>query len=349
MGLALQRSSPALWLLALLYLCVSLTLSCRTSQPIPPAAVHAAPDPLASAIARVEEARGEATGDLAPLEVPAELKHYSDRRRFLAVQIAESRKLRSEIPSDFADLIRMIWARQVVEMDKLGEDYVLYGVGEMATTDLFTHFDAATKSDVPLYPTFDEFKQERDRLRSSRTEIRTQIADLGRQFKRTSKRDRASRRLLASQLGETRKSAGELDARLELLERFYLNATRRAHLEAEYRLIAELARNFEGESYDLSNGEERRRLKMRLLSFIRPEARDAIEQIASSYKGRFGRPLPVTSLIRTVNYQRLLRETNRNATSVSIPPHTTGLAFDLYNHYMPAEEQSFLMEEIAAM
>src|SRR5215212_7733085 len=43
-----------------------------------------------SAALRVEERRGEPVGMSAAVRVPAELKHYAERRRFLAIQVAES-------------------------------------------------------------------------------------------------------------------------------------------------------------------------------------------------------------------------------------------------------------------
>jgi hypothetical protein len=55
-------------------------------------------------------------------------------------------------------------------------------------------------------------------------------------------------------------------------------------------------------------------------------------------------------LIRTEEYQRQLRESgNPNAADVSVPPHTTGLAFDIFYHYMTAAEQQFVMDEIAQL
>src|SRR5262249_50855225 len=81
--------------------------------------------------------------------------------------------------------------------------------------------------------------------------------------------------------------------------------------------------------------------------FLRPPARDMMRELAHRYRERFSRPLPVTSLVRTEAYQQLLGETNANATHISIPPHTTGLAFDVYYHYMPAEEQAAFMKVVA--
>jgi hypothetical protein len=40
---------------------------------------------------------------------------------------------------------------------------------------------------------------------------------------------------------------------------------------------------------------------------------------------------------------------NANAGSFRVEPHTTGLAFDVYYHFMTAEEQQFVMGEIARL
>jgi len=52
-------------------------------------------------------------------------------------------------------------------------------------------------------------------------------------------------------------------------------------------------------------------------------------------------------LTRTQRYQRQLRRVNKNATTVEFPPHTTGMAFDISYRFMPADEQNFLIAEIA--
>ena len=121
-------------------------------------------------------------------------------------------------------------------------------------------------------------------------------------------------------------------------------------MTGEYETLANLARDFDGWSFDLSNSDARREFKIRLLSYLRPAARARLEEIALAYQQKFDRLLPVTSLIRTEEYQRWLGETgNPNAIRIKVPPHTTGLAFDLFTYYMTAEEQNFLMEEIARL
>jgi hypothetical protein len=89
---------------------------------------------------------------------------------------------------------------------------------------------------------------------------------------------------------------------------------------------------------------------MRILSLLRTGADTRLEEISKAYRQKFNRHLPVTSLVRTVEYQRYLGEAgNPNAIQIDVPPHTTGLAFDIFTFYMTGEEQQFLMDEIARL
>jgi hypothetical protein len=110
-----------------------------------------------------------------------------------------------------------------------------------------------------------------------------------------------------------------------------------------------VARELGGRAYDLQDPADRRALRGRLLTFLRPEARTVMEGIARDYASAFGRPLPVTSLVRSHRYQRVLRRTNRNATSIDAPPHSTGLAFDVLTRFMTAAEQEHLMGLVARL
>jgi hypothetical protein len=116
-----------------------------------------------------------------------------------------------------------------------------------------------------------------------------------------------------------------------------------------YQSLQNLAKNFNGRSYDLENPADRYVLKVNMLSCIRPEALRIIEQIASAYRGQFDRPLPVSSLVRPEQYQHALRRVNRNAVKIEAPPHSTGLAFDIDYRYMSVAEQNFVMRELARL
>lgn len=121
-------------------------------------------------------------------------------------------------------------------------------------------------------------------------------------------------------------------------------------LFAEYGALAEMARDFGGRTYDLHDRASAKEFQARLLSYLRPPALAVLEELAMAYQAKFDRPLPVTSLVRTEEYQRLLRESgNPNAADVAPPPHTTGLAFDIYYRFMTAAEQEFVMGEIARL
>src|SRR3569832_185387 len=57
-----------------------------------------------------------------------------------------------------------------------------------------------------------------------------------------------------------------------------------------YRSLQNLAKDFNGRSYDLNNPSDRYALKVNMLSSVRPEALKVLEQVASSYQRRGGRP-----------------------------------------------------------
>jgi uncharacterized protein DUF5715 len=336
--------------------CVLLMLmfaNCKSNQPTrqpPPATVDAKQaDPWKDAARKVEEERGAPVGRKAQIEIPVELKHYSDRRRFLAAQVAEARGLDYKLPLDFADLIEMIKAKQLVEMEPLGKDYILYGVGESATDEPFEKYDPQTGQNITLYNSDEEFKSADLKLDESLAQPKARLKEIQAEIARTPKRDKARRKALAGEAAETLKTINSIEGRKKLLESFYLNAGRRKMLVSAYQSLADFASNFDGKSYDLREPSERKKFKVRLLSFIRPEARDRLLELARAYKEKFGRHLPVTSLVRPEQYQKLLSETNANATRISMPPHATGLAFDVYYFFMTSEEQGYLMGLIAKL
>src|SRR5262245_8842363 len=92
-------------------------LGCALVAPGPPSPVTREPAVVApegasdsvllswkEAARRVEEDRRERVGSQAVVPVPPELRHYDDRRRFLAVQAAETREQDYPVPQDDADL-----------------------------------------------------------------------------------------------------------------------------------------------------------------------------------------------------------------------------------------------------
>ena len=325
--------------------------ACRRSNrtPQPPPSVEPAPDPWKEAARKVEEDRGEPTGRKASLAIPAELRQYADRRRFLAMQVAEARASHLSLVKDYSDLAAQVRNGEMVEMPQVGDDYVLYGVGGLATDQPFMHYDIASGDSVPIFATDEEFAREDARLRESLIDPQARLAEFQSELKRTPRRDAARRRALVQQVEESRHAVEEIVRHQQLLESFYLEPARRREISSDYQNIAAVASDFGGRAYDLQSPTERRELKVRLLSLIRPAARDLLLALARSYRSQFGRPLPVTSLVRPEEYQKRLSETNPNATRIATPPHATGLAFDLYYFYMTGAEQEYLMLRISAL
>jgi hypothetical protein len=285
------------------------------TRPVLPPATLAAADLGAwnDAIARVEERRGSAGA----IVVPDELKHYEDRRRFLAVQMADSRREDYDLPHDQADLALMIQRGEMAEMSPLGPDHILYEIGTDAREDPLAHYDAASGKDVPLFPSMEAYEAEDARLEA-----------------------------LAAGKG---RAAAQARDRREFLASFYRQPDTRDQLFREHEAITALADNFGGSHYDLGVPADRARFQARLLSFVRPAARAVIVELAQAYHAQFGRLLPITSTVRTQRYQRRLSGVNSNATRVDLPPHTTGMAFDISYKFMAPDEQNFVMEQVARL
>lgn len=134
-----------------------------------------------------------------------------------------------------------------------------------------------------------------------------------------------------------------------LLDQNHEQPDPRPDLSREFESLQRLAKNFNGRAYDLDNPADRLALKMNMLSALRPQALQIMKEVAAAYHAEFGRPLPVSSLVRPEQYQHQLRRVNRNAVTIDAPPHSTGLAFDIDYRYMSVAEQNFLMRELARL
>jgi pSer/pThr/pTyr-binding forkhead associated (FHA) protein len=118
----------------------------------------------------------------------------------------------------------------------------------------------------------------------------------------------------------------------------------------KYKSLQSLAAKY---GVSLDNPSDRKQIRMRLLRMFNPRARPVLLELAEAYYKKFGRPLRVTSLTRSIDYQISLNRTNANSFPVrgegSLPPHTSGCAFDLARKHMGVDEQNFVMEELARM
>src|SRR6185503_10405456 len=187
-----------------------------------------------------------------------------------------------ELPQDDGDLAAMLRAGTLVELAPLGEDYILYDIGTDAADDPMAAYDPDTHKDVPLFASAADLDAER-----------ASLAEL-------------------AQESPSRRTRVQAEARLSKLATSYDDPARRDVLLKKGADIAALAANFTGQSYDLEDPVDRGRFDARMLSLIRPGARDVILDVAREYHQRFGRLLPVTSLVRTERYQRRLTRVNAN-------------------------------------
>src|ERR1044071_3737020 len=167
------------------------------------------PDLQRMAVLRVEEDRGQPTGNKAEIEVPAELKLYKDRRRFLAIQVAEAREQKYDIPEGFADLAEMTRRGEFVTLPDFGADYILYGVG-LSASDELTYFDPKTLKSVPLFASQAEAEAELARLDALLAESETKVGEWRDELAKLKRTERAARKEIEDRIGETQKSSADV-------------------------------------------------------------------------------------------------------------------------------------------
>jgi hypothetical protein len=301
-------------------------------------------DRWAQAIEKVKEDRG-ANGAVA-IEIPTELRHYEDRHWFLATQVAEVNKFNVQSCQDFVDLAGMLKRGDLVSLPAVTETYVLFGVGARADDKAFSRF--VDDQNIELFNE-SELRDAYARIDAARAKLQTQISGLQKQLAGLKKGTRTKQRELQKDLAGYQQ---ELQANADektLLDRAYGQPGSRQALSQDYESLQALANNFAGRSYNLDDAKDRYALKVSMLSSIRPQALQLLQEVAKAYHDKFARPLPLSSLVRPEQYQHALRRVNRNAVLIDTPPHSTGLAFDIDYRYMSGEEQNFLMTELARL
>jgi hypothetical protein len=336
----------------------------ESSTPVPPRASD--PDLWARSMEKIKEARGE-TGNVA-IEIPAELRHYDERRWFLATQVAAVKKFNLQPVQDFVDLAAKIQRGEMVPLPAVTDSYILFGVGARVDGEAFTRYVA--KQNLELN---DEggLRDAYVRLESAHAILQKEISDLQAQARSqkpqshqaqshsaalkhgaATKHDELETEIIARQ--EELKS-NEADQALinQYYGQYYGHSSGSPgsgpKLWRDYDSLQALAKDFGGRSFNLDDSSGRQALKVYLLSSLRPQALKILEEIANRYHDNFARPLPVSSLIRPEQYQRALRRVNRYAVLIDTPPHSTGLAFDIDYRYMSNAEQNFVMNELARM
>jgi hypothetical protein len=314
----------------------------KTSEP------RVDPDLWGRSLEKVKEDRGS-SGNVA-LEVPPELRHYSDRHWFLATQVAEVKKHNVQPCQDFLDLAAMILRGEMVPMPAVTENFILFGVGARVDGGAFTRYVA--KRNIELN---DEagLRAAYIRLESTHVKLQKDISGLQMQLTGLKNSTAAKRDELQTRFTALQQQLKSNDADIAQIEQYYGQSFRSSEgqstLLRDYNSLQALAKNFGGRSFDLDDSSDRQALKVSLLSALRPQALKILEEIAKEYHDKFDRPLPVSSLTRPEQYQRALRRVNRYAALIDTPPHSTGLAFDIDYRYMSGGEQNFLMTILARM
>ncbi len=297
------------------------------------------PDLWARSLAKVQETRSEELN--VALEIPPQVRHYEERRWFLATQVAEVKKFNLQPVQDFVDLAAVIHRGDLVSLPAVTDTYILFGVGARVDGDAFTRFVANQNLELT-----DEagLQDAYARLESERAKIQKDLLGLRAQHRSDLQQDELEIEIRARQ--QELKSIEEDQA---LINRYYALTGSGPRLLRDFDSLQVMAKRFGGRTFNLDDSSERRTLKVYLLSSIRPPALKVLEEVARRYSDKFGRPLPVSSLIRPEQYQHALRRVNRYAAVIDTPPHSTGLAFDINYRYMSTAEQNFLMNELARM
>ncbi len=86
--------------------------------------------------------------------------------------------------------------------------------------------------------------------------------------------------------------------------------------------------------------------------YLRPWAHLFLQRLGRQFRTRFGRPLRVTSMLRTVSYQRSLARRNSNAAASTGPKasvHLTGACLDISKKDMTRSHRSWVRNVLASL
>src|SRR5882724_11330532 len=236
----------------------------------------------------------------APLVIPPELKHYSDRHWFLATQVAEIDKYNVQTCQDFLDLAATIQRGEMVAIPAVTDTYVLFGVGAKADDGVFTRYE--DDHSVELYNEA-QLTDAYRRLDEKRTSLQSEIAALKTQSGRLKKSDRTKQSELQKEITARQQELKSADEDKALLDQSYGEPNSRQKLFRDYESLQALAKNFGGRSYNIEDSSDRQAMKVDMLRSLRPEALKIVEEVASAYHQQFDRPLPLSSLVRPEQYQ----------------------------------------------
>jgi Family of unknown function (DUF5715) len=121
----------------------------------------------------------------------------------------------------------------------------------------------------------------------------------------------------------------------------------------KFAILKKLADDFDGKKFDLNNPKDRKQMRIRLLRMVNPQAKKILEEVAESYQKKFNRPLRITSMTRSMDYQIDMNKIDSNTFKVmgkdARPPHLSGYAFDIARTHLTADEQNFIIQQMVEM
>src|SRR6476620_1235888 len=155
-------------------------------QPPPGEPTTAAPPPAADpdlwtrSLEKIKEVRGD-TGNVA-IEIPSELRHYDERRWFLATQVAEVKKFNLEPVQDFVDLAGTISRGEMVPLPAVTDRYMLFGVGARVNGGGFTRYVAnqnlELNDEAGLSDAYARLKSEHQKLQKEISNLQAELGEL---------------------------------------------------------------------------------------------------------------------------------------------------------------------------
>lgn len=176
------------------------------------------------AVKQIKADRGEPTGKQAKVEIPQQVRHYGDTRRFLAIQVAEVKEHGLQTPQDLVELGEMVAKGEMVSLPPATDNYVLFGVGANAGKNAFTRY--INGKSVPVYNETG-LRREYQEIADARLRREQEIATLKQEIIGLGKKERSKRAKLQSQITDAQAAIKASNENKELLDRYYNNADTR--------------------------------------------------------------------------------------------------------------------------
>ncbi len=121
----------------------------------------------------------------------------------------------------------------------------------------------------------------------------------------------------------------------------------------DFEILSKVAQTAFSETYDIKSPNDRKRLKVKLLSSLHPNAKEILEKVSSDYANQFKRPLIINALTNSLEHQISLSKLDpkdiKSRTRKFSPPHIFGYSFDISYAHMNVEEQQYLIDKLAVL